>query len=107
GGTTDMRAPGGYALARKTAEFAVIAAAAENYVGWTANSASYNGDRRVVREAVRGKPAEYRAHLEAEARRIVSSPRFREIAKRGADAVLEAGGVLRGEPLERALRARP
>jgi len=111
GAVAEIYSPVGRTGERRASELALIAAVAEKYVGWTANRDSYNSDRRLVHEASRRAPdrqaaAAYKHDLHQRAAAFVASDRFRVIARNITDAVLVADGVLKGEALQRALRAR-
>lgn len=111
GAAAAIYSPVGRTGERRANELALIAAVAEKYCGWTANRNSYNGDRRMVHEASRRAPSDraaaaYKHDLYQRAAALVASDRFRAIARSVTTAVLEADGVLKGEALQRALRAR-
>jgi hypothetical protein len=93
---------------RRRFEGAVIAAAAEAYVGWAPAGWDYRSDRRSVRKAVQSCPDQrsqdiYRAEIETYTRQLVRRDRFRRLARQATDAVIDAGGVLEGERLREAL----
>jgi hypothetical protein len=112
GGGTEIISPPDCSGTRRTHEAAVIARAAERYIGWTSHQAGYAVDRQFVRDALRMAPSSrdahtYRVNLDSYVRDLVAQPRFKVIAKHVARALTEAGGTLSGEPLQRALRAGP
>ncbi len=93
---------------REAAEQAVIAASAEAYVGWRSGR-DYESDRRTVLKALDFCPdlrsqQLYHAELKRHVEEFVAGHRFRALARRVTDALIDAGGVLEGEPLSVALR---
>jgi hypothetical protein len=107
-GYVTIYAPEGIDAEQRLAERALIAATSEAYCGWRAGNA-YGSDRRQIYEAVLlcrapGAQQLYRAALKQRAAQFVSRPRFRELARQVTDAVLDAGGVLKGDALREVLR---
>ena len=110
GGETKFLPPSGMAGAEKTCELAVIAAAAEKHVGWS-STPDYANDRRLVAKARELAPnqsaaAAYTRDLDWYVGELVKTSRFRGLARQVADALLESGGRLEGDPLRSALRYR-